>query len=81
MTSSDLDKLHGHLAEAESVMSKCRPVGAKMGEFALQCEEYARLLILELNAFSEIVERAKKESDKSHRLPSRSHTKQKWHFG
>lgn len=60
MTSSDLDKLHGHLAEAESVMAKYRPVGAKKGEFALQCEEYARLLILELNAFSEIVERAKK---------------------
>lgn len=59
MTSSDLDKLHGHLAEAESVMAKYRPVGAKMGEFALQCEEYARLLILELNAFSEIVARAK----------------------
>ena len=60
MTSSDLDKLHGHLAEAESVMAKYRPVGAKMGEFALQCEEYARLLILELSAFSEIVARAKK---------------------
>lgn len=59
MTSGDLDKLHGHLAEAESVMAKYRPVGAKMGEFALQCEEYARLLILELNAFSEIVARAK----------------------
>ena len=60
MTSSDLDKLHGHLAEAESVMAKYRPVGAKMGEFALQCEEYAKLLILELNAFSEIVARATK---------------------
>ena len=59
MTSSDLDKLHGYLAEAESVMAKYRPVGAKMGEFALQCEEYAKLLILELNAFSEIVARAK----------------------
>lgn len=41
-------------------MAKYRPVGAKMGEFALQCEEYAKLLILELNAFSEIVARAKK---------------------
>ena len=60
MTSSNLDKLHGHLAEAESIMAKYRPVGAKMGEFALQCEEYAKLLILELNAFSEIVVRAKK---------------------
>ena len=60
MTSSDLDKLHGHLAEAESIMAKYRPVGAKMGEFALPCEEYARLIMLELTALSEIVARAKK---------------------
>ncbi len=62
MTSQDLDKLHRLLNEAERVMASYRPTGAALGTFALQCEEYAKLLILELNAFSEIVERAKKEN-------------------
>ena len=60
MTSSDLEELHGYVGKAERLMANYRQEGTSLGEFALQCEEYAKLLILELNAFSEIVARAKK---------------------
>ena len=60
MSRCDLEELHGYVGKAERLMASYRQEGTSLGEFALQCEEYARLLILELNAFSEIVARAKK---------------------
>ena len=60
MTSQDLENLHRLLNEAERVMASYRPESATLGTFALQCEEYGQLLMLELNAFAEIVERTKK---------------------
>ncbi len=41
-------------------MANYRQEGTTLGEFALQCEEYCKLLMLELNAFAAIVERTKK---------------------
>lgn len=57
---SDFDKLHGHLAEAESVMAKYRQEDTTMLEFATVCEQFEQCMKLEFSAFAAIVERTKK---------------------
>lgn len=60
MTRSDLEKLHGHLAEANLLMAKYRQEDTKMIEFAAVCEPFAEGLKLELKAFAAIIERTRK---------------------
>ena len=60
MSRRDLEELHGYVGKAERLMANYRQEGTSLGEFALQCEEYCKLLMLELNAFAAIVERTKK---------------------
>ena len=60
MTSSDLDKLHGHLGEANLLMAKYRQEDTTMLEFATVCKPFADCLQLEFTAFAAIIERTKK---------------------
>ena len=60
MTSSNLDKLHGHLAEANLLMANYRQEDTTMLEFAAVCKPFADCLQLEFTAFSAIIERTKK---------------------
>ena len=60
MTRRDLEKLHGHLAEANLLMAKYRQEDKTMLEFAAVCKPFADCLHLEFTAFAAIVERTKK---------------------
>ena len=60
MTRRDLEKLHGHLAEANLLMAKYRQEDTTMLEFASVCKPFADCLHLEFTAFAAIVERTKK---------------------
>lgn len=60
MTRRDLEKLHGHLGEANLLMAKYRQEDTTMLEFASVCKPFADCLQLEMSAFTAIVERTKK---------------------
>ena len=60
MTRSDLEKLHGHLGEANLLMAKYRQEDTTMFEFATVCKPLADCLQLEFTAFAAIIERTKK---------------------
>ena len=60
MTRSDLEKLHGHLGEANLLMAKYRQEDTTMLEFAAACKPFADCLQLEFTAFAAIIERTKK---------------------
>ena len=60
MTRSDLEKLHGHLGEANLLMAKYRQEDTTMLEFALHCVPFEKGLQLEMAVFSEICKRVKK---------------------
>ena len=60
MSRRDLEELHSYVGKAERLMANYRQEGTSLGEFAQQCEEYGKLLMLELYAFAAIVERSKK---------------------
>ena len=60
MTRSDLEKLHGHLGEANLLMAKYRQEDTTLLEFAAACKPFADCLQLEFTAFSAIIERTKK---------------------
>lgn len=61
MSRCDLEELHGYVGKAERLMASYRHEGTSLGEFALQCEEYGKLLMLELYAFAEIARRQKEK--------------------
>lgn len=60
MTRSDLEKLHGHLGEANLLMTKYRQEDTTMLEFAAACKPFADCLHLGVAVFSEICKRVKK---------------------
>ena len=60
MTRRDLEKLHGHLAEANLLMAKYRQEDTTMLQFAAACKPFADCLQLEIMAFAAIVERNRK---------------------
>lgn len=60
MTRRDLEKLRGHLAEANLLMAKYRQEDTTMLEFAAVCKPFADCLSVEMKVFHAIVERTKK---------------------
>ena len=60
MSRCDLEKLHGHLGEANLLMTKYRQEDTTMLEFATVCKPFADCLQLEFTAFAAIIERTKK---------------------
>ena len=60
MKRQDLEKLQGHLAEANLLMAKYRQENTTMLEFAAVCKPFADCLQLEFMAFGAIVERNRK---------------------
>ena len=55
MNLQDLNKLHGHIAEAALVFMKYRNEDERAVEFAARCEQFAKLLFLEIEVFNEII--------------------------
>ncbi len=61
MYTDDLERLHTYIVKAARAIKIYAEPGEKSAAFALRCEEYARLFLMEIAIFDEIAKRTKGE--------------------